>query len=149
MTITLATPDEFEWCAALMASTDPWIALGRNLEACREAMRLPGYTVWMARGEDGELLGFLRLHERGVAGSPYIASIAVAEHARSQGVGKRLIKHVEDAFRGRARYIFLCVSSFNVRAQDLYLGLGYSRAAELKDYVIDGASELLMIKRLT
>jgi ribosomal protein S18 acetylase RimI-like enzyme len=148
MRIELATPADFEWCAALMASTDPWITLGRDLQACREAMQLPGYTVWMARDESGAPLGFLRLHERGVAGSPYIASIAVAEQARSHGVGKRLVAHAEQAFRGKARNIFLCVSSFNTRAQDLYFGLGYRCVATLDDYVIDGAAELLMRKRL-
>jgi [ribosomal protein S18]-alanine N-acetyltransferase len=146
--ITLATPDDFEWCATLMASTEPWITLGRDLAACREAMQLPGYTVWVARDDDGGRLGFLRVHERGLAGSPYIASIVVTEWARSRGVGRRLIQHAEQAFRGKARNIFLCVSSFNTRAQDLYRGLGYRRVAELDDYVIDGAAEILMRKRL-
>lgn len=44
---------------------------------------------------------------------------------------------------------FLCVSSFNPRARALYERLGYELIGELKDFVIDGASELLMRKRLS
>jgi ribosomal protein S18 acetylase RimI-like enzyme len=48
----------------------------------------------------------------------------------------------------KARYIFLCVSSFNPRARTLYERHGYRLIGELLDYVIDGASELLLAKRL-
>jgi ribosomal protein S18 acetylase RimI-like enzyme len=40
------------------------------------------------------------------------------------------------------------VSSFNVRARRLYERRGYEAVAELEDYVIDGASEILMHKWL-
>lgn len=130
-----------------MADSDPWIFLGRGLNACRLRCNDQDYHLFIAH-RNGEPCGFVLIHPGGVAGSPYIASVAVAEGARSQGIGARLLDFAEDLFRGRSRYIFLCVSSFNLRARALYERLGYSAVGELKDYVIDGASEYLMHKRL-
>ncbi len=44
--------------------------------------------------------------------------------------------------------MFLCVSSFNGRARALYERHGYRTVGELADYVVDGLSEILMVKRL-
>ena len=146
MEIGEATAEERLWCARLMASSEPWIALGRGYEACRAASVDPAYLVLVAR-RGGEPCGFLRLHPRGVAGSPYVASVAVAEKARGFGIGTALLDAAEARFPS-ARYIFLCVSSFNVRARALYERYGYRLVGELPDYVVDGFSELLMAKRL-
>jgi ribosomal protein S18 acetylase RimI-like enzyme len=83
-----------------------------------------------------------------VAGSPYIASIATASECRGKGVGSRLLQFAEDLFRPESNHIFLCVSSFNPRARRLYERCGYEVVGEFQDYVIRGASELLMHKRL-
>lgn len=142
-----ATESEREWAAQLMASSEPWITLGRGVVACREACRRPGYLLFVAR--DGETpCGFVLLHPRGVAGSPYLASIAVAEDKRGKGIGKRLLDFAEGHFRPEARHIFLCVSSFNPRARRLYERAGWRAVGELEDYIIDGASEILMHKWL-
>ena len=141
-----ATAEEREWSARLMASSEPWITLGRGLDACRAASLDPAYLVLVAR-RGATPLGFVRLHPRGVAGSPYVASIAVAPEARVLGVGTALLRAAEARFPS-ARYIFLCVSSFNVRARALYERYGYRIVGELPDYVVDGYSELLMARRL-
>jgi ribosomal protein S18 acetylase RimI-like enzyme len=145
--ITAPTADQFEWCAQLMAASEPWLALRRGLDECRLAVTHPEYLVHIAH-DGGTLLGFIRIHPRGVAGSPYIASIAVAAEARSQGVGSFLLRHTERVF-SHSRYLFLCVSSFNPRAAELYERRGFRALGLLPDYVIDGADEVLMMKRLT
>jgi [ribosomal protein S18]-alanine N-acetyltransferase len=142
-----ARDDEREWAARLMAGSDPWITLGRGLDACRAACTRPGYELFVAR-KGGLPLGFALVHPRGVAGSPYLASIAVAAGARGGGVGRRLLAFVEDRFRPGARHFFLCVSSFNERARRLYERQGYEAVGVFEDYVIDGASEVLMHKWL-
>ena len=81
-------------------------------------------------------------------GSPYIASIAVAHTHRGKNIGTQLVTHAERFFADEARHIFLCVSSFNSRARRLYERLGYETIGELRDYAIDGASEVLMHKCL-
>jgi ribosomal-protein-alanine N-acetyltransferase len=146
LTIGLASDGDREWCASLMASNEPWITLGRDLAACRAYCEGPQFVTLIAR-RDGERCGFLLLHPTGVAGSPYVASIVIEPAARGQGIGSILLEAAE----GRdpsARHIFLCVSSFNSRAQRLYERRGYSKAGEFSDYVITGASEILMHKRL-
>ena len=141
-----ATRDERVWCARLMAACEPWITLRRGLDLLLPAALDPDYVVLVARG-GGEPLGFVRVHPRGVAGSPYVASIAVAEAARGRGIGKALLDATEARYP-EARYVFLCVSSFNERARALYERRGYRLVGELPDYVVDGHAELLMGKRL-
>jgi ribosomal protein S18 acetylase RimI-like enzyme len=146
ITVGEATADERLWAGRLMASSEPWITLGRGEEACRAASVDPDYVVLVA-SRDGAPLGFARLHPRGVAGSPYLASIAVDASARSRGVGAALLDAAEARFPG-AGWMFLCVSSFNARARALYERRGYRTVGELPDYVVDGLSEILMVKKL-
>lgn len=129
-----------------MSTSEPWLTLGRGFETCLARCSGPQYVVLLAR-LDGERVGFLLLHPTGVAGSPYIAAIATSEPVRGQGVGSALLDAAEGWFT-EARHIFLCVSSFNQQARKLYERRGYIQRGELPDYVIEGASELLMHKRL-
>lgn len=144
--ISRATEAEIPWCARTMASSEPWITLGRTYDDCLARLRRPEFDVLVAR-QGAQPLGFVILHPTGVAGSPYVATIAVATEARGAGTGAALLRCAETYYPG-ARHIFLCVSSFNVRARALYERLGYRAAGELPDYVIDGANEILMHKRL-
>jgi ribosomal protein S18 acetylase RimI-like enzyme len=146
LTITRAQEPEFEWCAQVMAGTEPWITLRRDLEQCRTTLRRPGRELYVARWVS-QPVGFILIHPYGCAGSTYIASVAVAESARGRGIGAQLLAFAERQAAGR-RFIFLCVSSFNHRAQELYYRLGYKRVGELPDYIVDGYSEVLLGKRL-
>ena len=141
-----ANEHDYEWCARLMSSNEPWITLGRGLEGCRAALRRPGTELFVAR-EDQHPVGFLLLADYGLAGSPYIASIAVDEAARGRGVGSQMLRFAEERYAGR-RHLFLLVSDFNPRARHLYERHGYELIGELKDYAVPGRSELLMHKRL-
>ena len=129
-----------------MASTEPWITLGRDLAGCREALARPGTELFIARDES-RLVGFILLAPYGMAASPYVASIAVAEESRGRGVGSQLLRFAEERFADR-KHLFLLVSSFNNRAQQLYRRHGYEFVGELKDYVVPGHSELIFHKRL-
>jgi ribosomal protein S18 acetylase RimI-like enzyme len=139
-------PDDHEWCARLMASSDPWRILRRDYAACLARCASPELTLLVARRGE-EPCGFVLVHPTGVAGSPYIATIATAHAVRGQGVGAALVDAAERLLP-HARHIFLCVSSFNTRARALYERLGYAKVGEFPDYVISGASEILMHKRL-
>jgi ribosomal protein S18 acetylase RimI-like enzyme len=148
--IAAAAPDDYDWCARLMASSDPWVALGPDLEQCRATLARPGSELFVARDRDGEKivhLGFILLAPYGLAGSPYIASVAVAPEAQGQGVGSQLLNFAELHFRSHA-HLFLLVSSFNQRAQQFYRRHGYEFIGELKDYIVRGHSELIFHKRL-
>ena len=144
--IAAAAPEDYEWCAGVMASTEPWITLRRDLAGCREALSRPGTELFVAREGDSPV-GFILLAPYGLAGSPYIASIAVAAEARGRGVGSQLLRFAEQHYAERG-HLFLLVSSFNERAQQLYRQHGYEFVGELKDYVVPGHSELIFHKRL-
>jgi ribosomal-protein-alanine N-acetyltransferase len=145
--VRAASEEDREWAAALMASSEPWVTLGRGYESCLTVCRRLGDTLLIA-DVDGQRAGFVIVRPGGVAGSPYIPSIAVAPSMRSRGVGAVLLDHVASLYRGRARYLFLCVSSFNPRAREFYERNGFAALGEFRDFIIDGASEILMGKRL-
>lgn len=142
-----ANEDDIAWAAHLMAGNEPWITLGRGYEQSREALTRSGTELFIAR-MSSERVALLLLSPYGLAGSPYINSIAVDRAHRAAGIGTRLLEFAEQKFRAR-RFIFLCVSSFNQRAEALYRRCGYELVGELKDYVVEGKSELLYRKRLT
>lgn len=131
-----------------MASSEPWITLGRDLEGCRAVLVRPATELFVARDQDSSRpFGFILLAAYGFAASPYVASIGVDPEARGQSVGSQLMAFAEQRYRDRG-HLFLLVSSFNQRAQKFYRGHGYEFVGELKDYIVPGHSELIFHKRL-
>lgn len=120
----------------------------RDLESCRQVLRRPGGELFTARDQNSkQLLGFILIAPYGLAGSPYISSIAVAPDVQSQGLGSQLLQFAEQQYHDR-RHLFLLVSSFNPRAQQFYRRHGYERVGEIRDYIVAGHSELIFHKRL-
>ena len=107
----------------------------------------PEYLLFIAHDEN-EPCGMVLLDPRGLAGSPYLKSIAVAATYRNRQIGATLLAFAEDLFRKENRHFFLCVSSFNTRARNFYERNGYHPVGELKDYLIPGESEIIMYKYL-
>jgi ribosomal-protein-alanine N-acetyltransferase len=142
-----ATPEDCEWAAQLMAESDPWVTLDRSLDACR-AVFSDGRNETFVAHAGGQPRGFIVLDRAGIAGAPYVRSIAVDEAARGQGIGTRLLAFAEEHFRRHSRHLFLCVSSFNPRARALYERNGYHVVGDLPALSIDGHSELLLHKRI-
>ncbi len=146
--ISLAQTADHEWCAGLMASSEPWITLRRDVDASRRVLSRPGTELFVARDERGGVpVGFVLVAAYGLAGSPYIASIAVAPASQDHGIGSQLIKFTEQRYRDRA-HLFLLVSSFNPRAQQFYRRHGFEFVGELKDYIVPHHSELIFHKRI-
>jgi len=146
--IAAAAPADQEWCARLMASSEPWITLKRDLHACRIVLTRPGTELFLAKDRrTRDSIGFILIAPYGLAGSPYIASIAVAAEAQGRGVGRELMDFAERQYHDR-NHLFLLVSSFNTRAQKFYRKHGYEFIGELKNYIVLGHSELLFHKRL-
>src|SRR5262245_9159512 len=141
---TLQNDDDARACAAMMCATDPWITIGRGFEECLAAVRDASREVYVAR-EDGAVRGFIIVNMRG-AFVGYIQTVCVDAGARGSGLGSRLVAFAEDRIFRETPNVFLCVSSFNPRARALYERLGYEAVGELKDYIIRGASEMLMRK---
>ncbi len=140
----LAGDAEARACARLMASSDPWLTLGRSEPACLRAIQDPTREVFVA-SRDSELVGFLILCLTG-AFVGYIQTVCVAPAQRSQGLGTELIRFAEERIFRRFPNVFMCVSSFNTRARALYQRLGYEVVGELRDYIVPGHAEWLLRK---
>jgi ribosomal protein S18 acetylase RimI-like enzyme len=100
--------------------------------------------VYVAR-RHRELLGFIVLQMQG-AFKGYIQSVCVSPDAREAGIGTALIKSAESRIFLVSPNVFMLVSSFNTKAVDLYLRLGYEKIGTLKNFVIDGCDEYLLRK---
>lgn len=140
----LSRPD-LPRCAEIMASQDPWKALGITADRCLSAIAGDHLVKWGLASEDG-VLGLAVLHPTGFASSPYLAVLAVDPAHTGRGLGSRLLAHVEEeAFRDR-RNLFLCVTSFNTRAQKFYRDRGYERIGVIPDYFQNGVDEWIFRK---
>ncbi len=148
LVITAASDAEKTWAADLMAASEPWQSLGVSRAECLEAVSRPDLETYVAR-RNSRPAGLIVLQRYGVASAPYVKSIAVAPDARGVGVGSALLDFAEARFASEARFLFICVSSFNTRARALYERRGFQQVADLDGHVVDGASEILLRKRLS
>jgi ribosomal protein S18 acetylase RimI-like enzyme len=142
-----ANEQEKDMAAHLLASSEPWITLRITEDQCKRNCHDPEFLLYVAY-KNGNPAGIIILDPRGIAGSPYIKSIAVYPEFRGEGIGTKLLAFAEELFRNKARHIFICVSSFNRMARILYEKFGFKVVGEFKDYIIEGASEFLMHKRI-
>jgi [ribosomal protein S18]-alanine N-acetyltransferase len=142
-----ATNEERIWAADLLSVSEPWTTLGISKEVCLKNCHDPEFVVYVAH-INGTSAGFFILDPRGMAGSPYIKSIAVSSEYRNHRLGSTLLTFAEDVARKTSQHMFLCVSSFNINARRFYERLGYEGVGELKDYLIRGESEIIMHKKL-
>ncbi len=142
----IAGPPEIETCARMMAASEPWISLQRNYSASLRTLASPEKEIHVAvRGAD--VLGFIVLNlHGGLVG--YIQSICVAPQWRSRSVGRKLVAFAEERVFREYPNLFICVSSFNHGAQRFYRNLGYTVVGELKDFIVEGHSEILLRKSI-
>jgi ribosomal protein S18 acetylase RimI-like enzyme len=143
--IHLTADQEKDLAAHLLASSEPWITLGISEEQCKKNCHDPEFHLFIAYLNETPA-GIILLDPRGVAGSPYIKSIATFPEFRGQGIGTSLLSFAENFFSSNSKHLFICVSSFNKRARKLYERFGFETVGELKDYIIKGSSEILMHK---
>ncbi|MGE5257014.1 MAG: GNAT family N-acetyltransferase [Hyphomicrobiales bacterium] len=138
---------EVEVCARMMAESEPWITLQRDYSASLRNLSSPEKEIHVAvKGE--EVIGFIVLNlHGGFVG--YIQSICVALRWRNRGIGRRLVDFAEERVFRQYPNMFICVSSFNAGAQRFYRGLGYEVVGELKDFIVDGHSEILLRKSIS
>jgi len=133
-------------CARLMADSEPWITLGRTYRSSLKLLQDPTREVYVALRE-GQVLGFIILLMHGILRG-YIQTVGVMPEWRNRGIGSRLVRFAEDRIFRETPNVFLCVSSFNNKAQALYKRLGYQVVGKLKDFIVPGHSEILLRKSI-
>jgi ribosomal-protein-alanine N-acetyltransferase len=140
----LRDESEARFCAAFVVASDPWRTLGLTFEQARQRLTDPTREIHVALVKD-QIAGVLILFLNGTF-KGYIQTIAVHPDWRCRGIGTRMIAWAEERIFRLSPNVFLCVSSFNTRAQRFYERLGYQRVGELPDFVVRGFSEILMRK---
>jgi len=129
-----------------MAASEPWITLQRSYKASLKILTNPLREVYMAVAKS-EVIGFIILQMEGTF-TGYIQTVAVKEEWRRQGIGSRLIAFAERKIFSKKPNVFMCVSSFNKKAQKLYRRLGYEKSGVIKNFIVNGYDEILMRKTI-
>ena len=143
--ITLTSdPQEIAVCAQMMSVTDPWITLDMNYEQCLKAFEGACKEIYVIETEN-VVAGFVIIQTCGTF-SGYIQTICIDEPYRGKGFGKKLLQFCEERILKFSPNIFICVSSFNKGAINLYYEYGFKLIGELENFVKEGFTELLLRK---
>ena len=136
--------DDFAVCARMMSAADPWITLGLGYDDCLKAFDGPFKEVFLLK-KGGQIIGFVIMQTQGTF-KGYIQTVCIDAAHRGAGHGTRILQFCEERILQYSPNIFICVSSFNHGAIQLYTKFGFELVGELKDFVKKGFNELLMRK---
>ncbi|OGW50443.1 MAG: hypothetical protein A2078_06645 [Nitrospirae bacterium GWC2_57_9] len=136
-------------CDAIVTGSDPWKRLNESVDLrgaiSAKTTSARAYVCMAGR----ETAGFiLFIPEPVFARGGYLRALAVAPRFQRQGVGRKLLSFAEKTTSERALHFFLCVSSFNRRAQVFYRKCGYRKAGSLPGIIRPGIAEFIYWKRL-
>lgn len=103
--------------------------------------------IYVAVDHNNNFKGFIWIKLNGLFHKfPYIHMLAVKRGNRNQGIGKILLRFVEEMYLEDYSKIFLVVSDFNEDAKRLYMDIGYSIIGNIPNLYIEGITECLMMK---
>ena len=99
--------------------------------------------------EDGVLIAYAMVRVSPAHEMAEVMSLVVSPPRRRQGLGRELMRLLEQVARdGGARAIMLCVRPDNRAAINLYLFQGYNVLARNRGYYEDGSDACMMVKQL-
>ncbi|WP_165698021.1 GNAT family N-acetyltransferase [Flavobacterium nackdongense] len=136
--------NDFDFCALMMAKSDPWITLEMDFNLCVQAFAGASKEVYVVRAEN-VITGFVILQIEGTF-KGYIQTICINEDFRGKGIGTKLLNFCEERILKISPNIFICVSSFNTRALQLYTDFGFKVIGELPHFIKEGFTEILLWK---
>jgi ribosomal protein S18 acetylase RimI-like enzyme len=103
--------------------------------------------LYVATDNNNNCMGFVWVILDGIFHAhPYVHIIAVKSENRGQGIGKKLLKYIEDIYFEKYSKLFLVVSDFNPEAKKLYKDIGYIAIGDIPNLYRQGISECLMMK---
>jgi ribosomal protein S18 acetylase RimI-like enzyme len=144
--LKIRSEEDARRCAEIMISSEPWITLRRTYEQAFGFLTDPNRERYVGL-VDGRLVGFIVLIMKGIFVG-YIQTVLVWPEWRGRGIGTELMGFAERRILRDTANVFLCVSSFNLKALKLYERLGYERVGELTDFVVPGHSEIFLRKTI-
>ncbi len=137
--------EEKKICAQILCNSEPWTILKISFSQVMNTLKDTINEIHVVLVKD-EIVGLIIIQTKG-AFSGYLKSIALKKKWRGRGLGKIMMDFFEQRVFSKGENAFLCVSSFNTKAKQFYLDLGYKIIGELTDYVVKGKDEILMRKR--
>jgi [ribosomal protein S18]-alanine N-acetyltransferase len=127
-----------------MLATEPWITLRLSRGTALRMLTDPALEVYTVRDPEG-IAGFVVLDMRGLV-SGYIQSVCVRPDRRGQGLGSMLIQWAENRIFRDSPNVFICASSFNPRARQLYERCGFEPVGVLRRFIVEEHDEILLRK---
>lgn len=141
-------PEDRTAVVQLLGASDPWTTLGYT-EADWDRIFCPipqGRDSYVAEC-NGRVAGIAVVRQKFLLGD-YLELLGVAEWARQQGVGGRLLTHIEQLVFSRTQNLFACVSDFNLSAREFYKKMGYKEIGPMPNFLIPGCSEIFLRKTM-
>jgi diamine N-acetyltransferase len=135
--------------ATAFTDMDPWKRMGYRPDAmavylaasepgtCRRAVVLGGHTIGAVCVRHPWLRG------------PYLELLALTPQAQGLGLGAAVLDWMGSEVAGRANSLWVCTSTFNVRALGFYQRHGFAHVGDLDGLVGAGFTEILLRKRLS
>jgi ribosomal protein S18 acetylase RimI-like enzyme len=103
--------------------------------------------IYVALDTNNNCKGFVWFVLGGIFHSfPYLHIIAVNKESRKQGIGKKLLKFLEDICFKEYTKLFLIVADFNLNAKMLYERIGYVEVGKVPNLYREGITEHIMMK---
>jgi len=145
--IVRASPAVARKQAGWIAGIEPWKGLGYRAQPLgRYLARLArAGSVWIAQAARRQPQGVVVTTDNFLLGG-FIALLAVRAEASGQGIGQRLVAHVEARVFARRRWLFVSCDAANQGALRFYRRQGFARVGRLPDLVRAGRVELLLRK---
>ena len=132
-------------CQEITAFSEPWKSLNEQIDFTHYIVLKQTYVCIDA----GRVAGFIIFTPEPVfARGGYLRAIGVAPDIRRQGIGKKLMAFAEAKTAQRSQNFYLCVSSFNRKAQSFYKTIGYRKVGALPGLILPKATEFIYWKRL-
>ena len=78
--------------------------------------------LFIAKDDDGEIIGAITGHA--YYNEVYVGDLIIGKNHRREGLGSKLIKAVEDAFKGKG-YDIMTLTTFGFQAPVFYQKLGF------------------------
>jgi ribosomal protein S18 acetylase RimI-like enzyme len=145
--VVRASPAVARAQAGWIVDIEPWRGLGYRPTPLGRYLAQVARTgeVWVARGVGRDPVGVVVVTDGFLLGG-FIALLAVQPEASGQGIGQRLVAHVEARVFARRRWLFVSCDADNRAALRFYRRQGFARVGRLPDLVREERTELLLRK---
>ena len=146
--IATMTPDDLDAAGDVVASGEVFQWYGLDRDTARRVLTETHGQVVVARRE-GMVVGVAVFWVDGPMPIPaYLRILAVNEGYRGQGIGRLLLRYVEEQAFRRGPNLFLCCTATNRRARQFYEREGYQAVGDVPNLIQAGLDEVLYRKSL-